>query len=817
VIVIKLAIVFCAIVLLSAASGRAQAPPSKSATEQSEADATPFKLSLAKSQPQHISRFEKAPIIDGNLNEQVWLHAVVLKDFYQTQPGDNLAPSYPTELLLGYDSKNLYIAFRAFDDPSQVRATVAKRDDVQGDDTVQIYLDTFDDRRRAYFFFFNPFGVQQDGILTEGTGEDYSLDVVLESKGTVTDFGYAVEAAIPFSSLRYEAGKGKLWGIQSIRRIKHANNEQNSWMPLFRDKSGFLSQEGHITGLEGISTERTLEFIPSVTISETGKRVRAFSLPALNNNPLLVDPGRFVNQPIALDPGLTAKFGISPSITLDLALNPDFAQVEADQTVVTVNQRFPIFFEEKRPFFLEGADIFQTRLRVVNTRAIIDPDLAVKLSGKRGRNTFGLMVATDNGPGSFSGDERLDPTNFKFLDKNAAIGILRLKRDIGPENSIGLIATSYSFIERHNTVGGVDGRFRLNPQSTFTFQLLGTTSRRFFRDPDLGREVYRTGNALGYVAELIKSTRHVYVDLLAFGRTRDYRADVGFTNRTNSNSAELYLQYRSTPKPKAKFISWTIGNYNAIQYDWKNRIQGWNAGSRTTLNFTRQTSIGFGFDNYYERLFEEEFGVKRTTTRQGAFFGNDSERSANNKSIFFSGSTTPSKKYSASISGNYNFGAFDLDFGAGPKFPRVSAVALEDPSAPIDPGPGNGVTLTSSFTYQPTDLLRVKFDYTKSRLVRNDTGRVAFDDNIFSLHSTYQFTRFTFARARIDYDSIAANIRAQFLLGWTPNPGTSLFIGYNDDANRNGINPFTGQFEPGFRRNGRTFFIKMSYLFRHSF
>ena len=164
-----------------------------------------------------------------------------------------------------------------------------------------------------------------------------------------------------------------------------------------REIASQLSQEGHITGLEGISTERTLELIPSATVSETGKRV-----PALPPGATGPDPGRFVNEPLHFDPGLTVKFGITPTVTLDLALNPDFAQVEADETVVTANQRFPIFFEEKRPFFLEGIEIFQTPLQVVHTRAIVDPDAAVKLTGKRGPNTFGFLVASDNAPGNFS-------------------------------------------------------------------------------------------------------------------------------------------------------------------------------------------------------------------------------------------------------------------------------------------------------------------------------------------------------------------------------------------------------------------------------
>ncbi|HET9529087.1 MAG TPA: carbohydrate binding family 9 domain-containing protein, partial [Blastocatellia bacterium] len=226
-----------------------------------------------KLNPVRIPRVEKPPVIDGRLDEQIWTSAAVLKDFYQTQPGYNIAPSFKTETLLAYDSRTLYIAFRAHDEPGKVRATVAKRDAVFEADTVQVILDTFNDKRRAYILAFNPLGIQADGILTEGRGEDYSVDIVMESKGVVTEEGYTVEIAIPFKSLRYEAGKGKLWGFHALRRVKRLENEQNSWMPISRETSGILNQGGHITGFEEIATERSLEIIPTVTISEEGRRV----------------------------------------------------------------------------------------------------------------------------------------------------------------------------------------------------------------------------------------------------------------------------------------------------------------------------------------------------------------------------------------------------------------------------------------------------------------------------------------------------------------------------------------------------------------
>ena len=204
--------------------------------------------------------------------------------------------------------------------------------------------------------------------------------------------------------------------------------------------------------------------------------------------------------------------------------------------------------------------------------------------------------------------------------------------------------------------------------------------------------------------------------------------------------------------------------------------------------------------------------------RRCTFFGSDPERSSPHRDVYFYVETSPSKKYSFFVFSIYRHGGLDFDFGTGnPDFPRVSPGALLDPDAPLDPGPGNELSIEASASYQPTNALRLSLNYNKSRLTRHDTGLVAFDDNIYTLRGTYQFTRFWFARARVDYTSLGRNARGQFLLGWTPNPGTTFYVGYNDDMNRDGLNPFSGQLEPGFRRNGRLFFIKMSYLIRRSF
>lgn len=802
-----------------------------------------------KAKPIVVPRFDKPPVIDGKLDDEAWKHAAVFKDFYQVSPGDNIAPSRPTEAFIGYDSKFLYLAFHCYDEPDKVRGTVAKRDEIFGEDNVRIFLDTFNDQRKAYVLGWNPLGIQQDGIMTEGNGTDFSVDIVMESKGQITSDGWVVEVAIPFKSLRYEAGKGKLWGIEVWRNIDRFNDEIDSWTPISRDISSQLSQEGHLTGLEGISTERTLEIIPSITLSETGKRVNALSVAQLAANPTLLDPGRILNQPIKAEVGVTAKFSLTPTVTLDLAINPDFAQVEADQTVVLANQRFPIFFEEKRPFFLEGIDIFQTRLQAVHTRAIVDPDIAVKLTGKRGRNTFGVILASDNAPGNFSGDERTDPVNLRFLDKNAYIAVVRLQHDVGKESSIGFLGTSYNFIEKHNQLAGIDGRFKLDKQTTLTFQVLGTTSRRCFTDPSANlytssvsapcfngsttRDFYRTGNGFGYNFSYSKDGRHFYYGANGEGRTADYRADVGFTQRINSNNEGINFGYNSEPKPKARLINWHFNNSSNITFNWQGRSQAMGEEANVLFNFQRNTYVGVGLGVGYERLFEEEFGVKRTLTQLGAFAGGP-ERSTRQVSPYLFAGTKPSKKYSISLFVAHNSASFDFDFGAEPKFSRASPSAiaarqatlagqcLNDPLPVVclalqDPGPGSELSADLSLSYQPTKALSMSIEYTKDRLVRRDTGLVAFDDNIYAFRSTYQFTRFIFLRARVDYDTLSSHARGQFLLGWTPNPGRAFYVGYNDDLARNGFSPFTGQLEPGFRSNGRVFFIKLSYLFRRSF
>ncbi len=810
------------------AAGAAAAPGNK------------VELPPEKRSPMVIPKVGSELVIDGRVDEEVWKRAAIFKDFYQTSPGNNIAPSKPTEVYVMYDEKHLYVAYKCWDEKDKIRATLAKRDNVFGEDNVRMWLDTYNDQRRAYVFGFNPLGIQQDGVYTEGQGADFSVDVVMESKGVIEDWGWSVEVKIPFKSLRYAAGKGKLWGVNFARNIDRFNDEFDQWLPDDRDISGFLIKHGKLTGLDDVKYERTLEIVPSVTLSETGSRVRTIPRYLLTGDS--IDPGRFVNQPIKREFGVTLKYTLSPSVTLDAAINPDFAEIEADAPVVTANQRFPIFFEEKRPFFLEGADIFRSPLQVFYSRNIVDPDVAVKLTGKKGKNTFGFLLASDKAPGNYGEDDRNDPSVRpridEFLDKNATFAVVRLKRDIGAENNIGFFGTYRSFPEQKNVLGGFDGRLKLNPKVTLSFQIVGSTSKRCFFDPEFepdlnpsqanrNREVcspdvtftrgdeevtrtgspfnrYRVGNGVGYYFNLDYTTERHGWFFEAGGRSKDYRADSGFTRRVNSNFLFFWNRFSAKTQPKAKLIQKSWNQNIGVDYDWKGRLQSLSVGSNLNFSLQRSTFLNISMGTGNERIFEEEFGLKRAPTRPLGTFLGEPVRSVWQHWVSANLNQTPHKRF--------NYGLFFGTIGNAYDF------FYFDPVTGLqNPGPGRQLDGQIYAEVKPIDPFRVSISYSKARLTRNDNRQRSFDSDLITVRSTYQFTRFLFARVRLDYESLSNRYSGQALLGWAPSPGKAFYVGYNDDLNRGGLNPFTGQQEPGFNRTGRTFFIRASYLFRKSF
>lgn len=748
-----------------------------------------------KRQPIVVPKFSSEPIIDGKIDDEIWKSAAVFNNFIQITPGDNIQASKETIAYLGYDEKNLYLSVMSFDEADKIRATLAKRDQVGGEDNIRLTLDTFDDGRRAYALFFNPFGIQGDGIQTEN-GVDLSVDIVMESKGVILENGWSIEAKIPFKSLRYVAGKGKFWGINISRTINRLNNEVDSWSRIERNISN-LQQLGKITGLEDIKTDRTIEIVPSITLSESGQRISTLTSP---------DFSRILNKPVKQDVGVSIKYQITPNVTLDAAINPDFAEVESDAPVILANTRFPTFFPEKRPFFLEGNDYFRTPLQVVNTRNIADPDVALKLTGKSGRNTFGILTAVDRFPNTKT---------------KAYIGVLRLKRDFGSQSNIGLIATTYHFgARRHNTLLGFDGKWQFSDQANFNFQVVGTKSGRNFFNPNINRNDYRNGNGIAYQANYDYTGKNRGLFIGVNGRSKDFRADVGFTRRTNTHGANFGFRLGTEPKPEKTLIKFVTRHFLGYVMDERGRLQETNYNLNGELIFQKQLEVRFGLGFGVEKIYEDEFGARRNINQLGRFFG-DENRGAFQRSFRLDADKNINKRISVEAGITFSQNEFDLDFGANERFTRVSPwffSPLRDVlDKRLDPGKANSFGYDIGIDLTPTDPLTISLSYEREKLTRNDTKLVAFDSNIFSLRSTYQFTRFIFARTRIDYDTLDATINSQLLFGWSPNPGTAFYAGYNDSSSYKGYNDFRGEFDNGFRRDGRRFFIRMSYLFRRSF
>ncbi|HSM15944.1 MAG TPA: DUF5916 domain-containing protein, partial [Gemmatimonadales bacterium] len=318
-------------------------------------------------------RLERSVEVDGRLDEPVWADAVRLTGFHQYQPVDSRPAEERTEVLVWYSPQALHFGVVAFDrHPASIRASVADRDNLGSDDRIVIYLDTFNDRRRAFFFGVNPLGAQQDGVRTEGGSPsagnlfggsiDLNPDYYFESKGVITDSGYVVEVRIPFKSLRYPGNGPQRWGLNIVRTVQRTGYE-DTWTDVRRANASFLAQAGVIEGLHDLDRGIVAEIQPFVTATANGARNQT--------------TGRFDRDALDPDIGVNARLGFT-NLSIDLTGNPDFSQVESDEGLVTVNERFALFFPEKRPFFLEGIELFSTPNQLVYTRRVANPVVGAK-------------------------------------------------------------------------------------------------------------------------------------------------------------------------------------------------------------------------------------------------------------------------------------------------------------------------------------------------------------------------------------------------------------------------------------------------------
>ncbi len=724
---------------------------------------------MARPEPIAVASFVAAPRIDGVLDDPVWSGATVIDSFVETWPGDNAPASRRTRVLLGSDARNLYLAVEAGDDAEAIRATLARRDDVLADDHVRLLFDTFDDRRRAYVLALNPFGIAQDGLWVEGREVDYSFDFVFESKGRTNAQGYALELTLPYSSIRSASGPGHAWGLHVFRKIRHLGDTELSWRPLERGRARVLEQAGRIAGfVEGAKPQR-LEIIPSVTLSEDDGDGSEASM------------------------GGTIRWALGRDLVVDAALRPDFAQVEADQPVVTANQRFPLFFAEKRPFFLEGTEVFASPLSVVNTRTIVDPEIAIKASGRRGATTAGVLMARD----------RADSRD---------LAIVRVQREFDAATELGILATVMDAATRDGAVLGFDLRANPDANTAWSVQVVGTQATRPFYDPDLDRSVVRSGSGWAYSLERKRSSRRRTFTLRAEGRSPDYVADLGFTRQVDLHRWSADARYEAEPRSAGLLRSTSLETTVLLQTDAGGHPTYGYLYPQLYLKLARQSELQlFAYLDFLE-IREHEFGARRSAERPGAFFGEPNRRTVYH-GLAGQFTTAPTEHLSLTLVVDRAWEVLDFDLGGGARYPRVSPAALADPDAPLDPGTGRSQDWTISLDLHPTDALRVVLEWSRSLLVRDDTERVAYDQRLLTARTSYQFSRAVFARLRASYDSLAGRALVEALVAWTPTPGTAVYLGYEEPQIRD-----PRRFRPGdplsaWGALGRTSFLKVSYRF----
>ena len=695
-------------------------------------------------------RTSDPPAIDGRLDDAAWRDATLVTDFIQTNPVEGAAPTERTEVRIAYDADHLYFAFYAhYSDPTQMRANRVDRDQARRDDWIAVMFDTFLDQQRAYRFSVNAYGVQGDAILTGGRrsrgppggGGDRSWDALFETGGAVVSDGWTAEMAIPFKSLRYPSRDGEhRWGFQ-ITRTMQTKDETVVWSPMTRAIAGTLTQMGTLSGLRGLSVSRNIEILPTTTAIQLGR---------------LTDTG-YVEGKTDPDLGLNMKYGVTSDLTADFTLNPDFSQIESDRPQIETNQRFPLFFPELRPFFLEGQEIFRTpgRTNLVHTKTIVDPQIGAKLTGKAGGTTLGLLVANDEAPGKFD-----DPNAYGF-GETAQFLIGRARYDLYSESYVGAIMTDREFLESYSRVAGADGRFRLGQTHSASFLAVASANRDLEGNDKTGPMF-----DLGFR----RDSRHLNYRVRYNQIDPGFGTAAGFVRRVDTRRLDADVEYEWWPE--SWLISWGPGFSYLRNVDHAGVLQDEDFRSDLSLRFARNIFFRADGRREMERFEGVDFHKTRFSMRNGI---NSSRRF----SIFYG-----------------------IDWGKQIRF-------VDNPFL------GRMFDYNFSLTLLPTSRLNAQFRLDTARFTDTRTDDLAFDVKILRAYTTYQFTDRLLARNILEHNTGNGKVGINLLFTYRVNAGTVFYIGY-DDRLQEGIYLDRERFyNRDLQRQQRAFFTKLQYLFRY--
>jgi hypothetical protein len=693
--------------------------------------------------------------------------------FVQREPIDGAAATQHTEVYLGYDESNFYAVFLAFDtNPELIRANLASRENIGGDDSVEITIDTFNDQRTAYTFRVTPLGMQWDARWTEGfsnrAGFDTTWEAVWDSEGEVTDKGYMVSIAVPLRGLRFPADSEQLWRVQAGRQIPRLS-EESFWPPYSITVDGRLNQTAMLTGIRDVSPGSNTQITPFVF---------ARNVDALDNRAL---GGPKFQTESEYDVGVDAKFVFNDAWVLDVTLNPDFSQVESDEPQVTVNERFEVQYPERRPFFVENADFFATDSILLFTRRIIDPEGGLRFTGRSGPWGVGTMLMNDEAPGL--NRNAGDPLN----GEKATIGVLRVFRDIAGQDRVGFTLTDRELLDGYNRVGSVDGKFRINQNWVTNVEYITTET-----EPTLGGRTI-SGDQRNVRIDRVGRTYNTHFHFV--DTDADYRAQLGFQNRFfKSDISGIHWRNSLTYYPQnSALTSWGPALMSVYQDD-KDGVKVYSElNPSVSWNFPT-SRISVGAQDVTEVLRPQDFAG---LTRARAYnYGN------------FSAS------YRNSVLSSLTF---DLSYRQGDALNLV-------PRAGFLPYVADTNRTDISVLFRPIERLRIDNSFVRTEL---DGGKV-FSNDIFRSSWNYQFTREMSLRFIAQYENTDAglntrlkddkNMNLDILLRYVINPWSALYFGYNTNQSNFDIVETEGIREvvttDDLKRDGSQFFVKFSYMFQ---
>jgi uncharacterized protein DUF5916 len=717
--------------------------------------------------------------VDARLDEAAWATAVRIDLPFEVSPADNASAQVSTECMLTHDAHNIYLGCTASDPrPEGIRAYVVDRDGINGHDRVVLTLDPFNDQRRAFQFGISALGVQSDAVLAQqGAGNpnqgndgmpiDPSWDAIWASAGAITPDGFVIEAAIPFSSLRFPSNSnGAPWGVFVTRWWPRSSNVELRSATRDRDNSCLLCQANLVSGIRGGAPGVNIQLTPTVTASRADTRAD------FPTGPISAGPA---NQ----DVGLDAQWGLTSDLTLNLTANPDFSQVEADVAQLNVNNRFALFFPEKRPFFLEGADFFGTPIQAVFTRSIADPLAGAKLTGKLGDNAAGVLMARDRTNNLLIPSSQF--SNSMSLDEEVTTTIARFRRDVGGTSTVGALFTGREGGSYHNRVGGFDAFYR--PISSLTIQAQALRSSTKYPESVAESFNQKTGAFAGnaFLARANWSTSKWLLNADIRQTDADFRADAGFLTMAGVRGGNATLIRR-----------------------WFGGSDQWFTQLRTQVGFWKnndfegnQLNGGIWFGMQYWGPGQTSVGIWPNLMMREYFAGETYEGM---NQLYFNVRSAPSGNFSFGVNGNVGDA---VDFANA----RVGDEIRVSPEATLRIG--RNVEATLRHTYQRMD----------------NAGQEVFTANLSQVRGVYNFSPRSFFRAILQYNQIdrapgqyvntvdetSKSLFAQLLYAYKLNPQTVLFLGYSQDGDGY-VDP--DRFRVDLKTRGRTFFFKVGYAWR---